>query len=173
MYERHQNEQYFFDENTLNVLVRFLSIWEAPCCICAPLLGKWAEEQGIPVTILDIDDRFSDLKGFRHYDIYRPQWVDKEFDLIICDPPFFNVSLSQLFNALRLLSHHNFEQYLLLSYLRRRTSAVTGTFSPFLLQPTGCCTGYQTVKKSERNEIEFFSNLPVERLEALVNSTEI
>jgi hypothetical protein len=43
MYELHENEQYFFDSRTLLHLTNFLSAWENPCCICAPLLG-----QGLP-----------------------------------------------------------------------------------------------------------------------------
>ncbi len=167
MYERHEKEQYFFDEDTLARLTTFLSEWSSPCCICAPLLGKYASEQGVPVTILDIDERFSDLAGFQAYDLYKPHWVDKTFDLILCDPPFFNVSLSQLFAALRLLSHHDFGQQLMVSYLVRRERAITGTFAPFRLQPTGYRPTYQTVKRGPKNEIEFFSNLPPEKIALL------
>lgn len=119
------------------------------------------------MTILDIDERFSDVKGFRYYDLYKPNWIDQEFDLIICDPPFFNVSLSQLFTTLRMLSHDNLKQSLMVSYLVRRADAITGTFAPFNLQPTRYRPGYQTEQKSEKNEIEFFSNLSRERLERL------
>ncbi len=170
MYEIHAQEQYFFDEPTLDQLSEFLARWSAPCCICAPLLGKHAVEQGVPVTILDVDERFADVPGFRHYDLYNPEWIDQEFDLIFCDPPFFNVSLSQLFKALRLLSHHNLRQPLMLSYLSRRANAVMGTFAPFNLQSTGYRPGYQTVKKSSKNEIEVFSNLCAEQLEGLVQA---
>lgn len=170
MYEIHANEQYFFDEPTLDRLSRFLARWSAPCCICAPLLGKFAAERGVPVTILDVDERFADVPGFNRYDLYKPIWLEEKFDVIVCDPPFFNVSLSQLFSALRLLSHHDLSQPLMVSYLARRANAITGTFAPFKLRPTGYRPGYQTVKKSTKNEIEFFSNLRPEQLEDLIQA---
>ena len=161
MYEKHENEQYFFDRPTLKRLADFVegAGYQNPCCICAPLLGQELERRGLEVAILDIDERFSGLKGFQRYDIYQPGWLDQAFDLIVCDPPFFSVSLAQLFMALRLLSHHNYSQPLLVSYLARRANNIMGTFTRFGLTATGYRPGYQTVQKVERNEIEFFGNL--------------
>jgi hypothetical protein len=159
VYELHENEQYFFDRPTLEHLADFISQFSSPCCLCTPLLGQELVQRGVPVRILDIDERFVSLPGFRHYDLYRPEWLGEEFDVIVCDPPFFKVSLSQLFSAIQLLSRHNYQQPLLLSYLRRRTDNVLGTFARFNLAPTGYCPLYQTVQASDRNDIEFFGNL--------------
>ena len=159
MYEKHENEQYFFDKKTLTNLAEFVSSFDHPCCICAPLLGKELENRGVQVKILDIDERFSDLRGFRKYDLYKPEWLGEEFGLLICDPPFFRVSLSQLFTAMRLLSRNNYEQPLLISYLSRRSSNLRGTFSRFNLEPTNYYPIYQTVQSVRRNDIEFFGNL--------------
>src|SRR5438128_194534 len=143
MYELHENEQYFFDNPTLAHLADFVAGQSSrPCCICAPLLGKELESRGIAVTILDIDERFENLRGLQKYDIYRPSWLEAEFDLIVCDPPFFSVSLAQLFKALRMLSHNNYAQPLLVSYLARRASSILGTFANFQLEPTGYRPGY-------------------------------
>jgi Probable N6-adenine methyltransferase len=141
--------------------------WERPCCLCAPLLGQYLARRGVAVCILDIDDRFAATPGFRRYDIYRPEWLDERFDLIVCDPPFFKVSLSQLFAAIRLLSHHDHAQPLLISYLKRRSSAVLGTFAPFGLAPTGFCPTYLTVEETPRTATEFFSNIAPQRLASL------
>ncbi len=160
MYELHENEQYFFDEPTLRELAAFLSRFGSIGCVCAPMLGKCLVEMGANVAILDIDDRFSDLKGFVEYNLYKPHWLGTEFDVILCDPPFFNVSLSQLFSALRMLSLNRFTQPLMVSYLKRRENAILGTFAKFGLAPTGYEPGYQTIQECEKNRIEFFSNLP-------------
>lgn len=149
----------------------FLARFNAPCCLCAPLLGRRLSEQGVNVTILDIDERFAAVRGFRRYNLYSPEWLDQEFDIIVCDPPFFNVSLAQLFTAIRLLSHHRFDQPLLISYLQRRSAAILGAFAPFGLQPTGYLSRYQTVQPIERNQIEFFSNLAQEQLVTLNGTT--
>ncbi len=162
MYEKHEKEQYFFDKATLGHLADFVSGFPNPCCICAPLLGKELESRGVSVRILDIDERFAKLNGFRKFDIYKPEWLGEEYGLIVCDPPFFRVSLSQLFTALRLLSRNDYSQPLLVSYLTRRASSVVGAFGNFGLEPTGYFPGYQTVQKVERNDIEFFGNLSPE-----------
>ena len=159
MYEQHQNEQYFFDQATLAHLANFVQQFENPCCLCVPLLGKTLAEHGVQVRVLDIDERFAAVPGFRHFDIYRPDYLDETFDLIICDPPFYNVSLSQLFTAVRQLAHFNFAQPLMIAYLQRRGTNVMGTFNKFNLTATGYFPKYQTVQDIERNKIEFFSNL--------------
>lgn len=168
MDELHNNEQYFFDEPTLEQLAEFVSGWSRPCCLCAPLLGKCLARRGVDVTILDVDQRFAETRGFRTWDVCRPQWLATEFDLIICDPPFFNVPLSQLFTSIRLLARNNFEQSLLLFYLQRRDEAVTRAFARFGLAPTGYCPVYQTGQTVERNTVEMFGNLTDEQLSQLL-----
>ena len=169
MYELHEHEQYFFDPPTLHALAEFVrqSSFVTPCCLCCPLLGQMLAEQKLPVRVLDVDERFATTPGFLRYDIYRPAWTGESYDLIICDPPFFKVSLSQLFQAVRLLSRHDYSQPLLLCYLSRRSANVLGTFARFDLKATGLRPGYRTVQQTERNDIEFFSNLPESSLERL------
>jgi hypothetical protein len=159
MQEHHQREQYFFDRPTLDYLAGVVSRYSFPCCLCAPTLGAELEKMGISVRTLDIDERFASLSGFRRYDITRPEWLGEEYGLIICDPPFFNVSLSQLYSAIRLLSRHDYSQPLAISYLTRRSTSLLKTFARFDLQPTGYFPLYSTVEKVERNKIEFFANV--------------
>ena len=167
MYELHKHEQYFFDEQTLDHLARFAAAYSAICCLCAPLLGQALEDRGIRARVLDIDTRFNHLRGFQHYDIYRPEWLGERFDLIICDPPFFKVSLSQLFHAVRMISQYDYTQPLLICYLARRASNVIGTFSPFGLVQTGYHPNYQTVQSVEQNDICVFGNLSAEEHDRL------
>lgn len=162
MQERHENEQYFFTPKTTERLADFAARFENPCCICAPSVGAELGRRGVPARVLDIDERFARTPGFRHYDLFRPEWLGEEFGIIVCDPPFFNVSLSQLFAALRLLSRGNYEQPLLISYLSRRAASLRGTFNRFHLAPTGYMPRYQTVQALSRNDVEFFGNLSPE-----------
>jgi hypothetical protein len=159
MYEIHKNEQYFFDKHILDFLSEYLCAYKNPCCVCAPLLGKTLAEKGKKVYILDIDTRFSQYAQFIEYDIYRPRWLGITFDIIVCDPPFFRLSLSQLFHAMRVLSRYDFTQKLMVGYLSRRATNVEGTFSKFHLRRTGIPLTYQTVQKIGRNDIELFTNL--------------
>jgi hypothetical protein len=159
VFELHRREQYFFDPPTLARLAGFLSGYARPCVLCAPLLGREAAARGLPVRLLDLDERFAAVPGFRRFDLYRPEYLEETFDLIICDPPFFRVSLSQLFTAIRTLSHFDYAQPLLVSYLTRRGANLMGTFSRFGLAPTGFRPTYQTVDTRGRNAIEFYGNL--------------
>lgn len=161
MYELHQNEQYFFDDATINGLADFVigNGFVFPCCLCCPLLGRELVNRGIETRILDCDQRFADVRGFQTYDLFRPAWTGERYGIVICDPPFFKVSLSQLFNAIRLLAQHDFAQPLMLFYLSRRAQNVTATFARFELQPTNWQPNYQTVQRNQRNQIEAFFNL--------------
>jgi len=167
VYERHENEQYFFDEATLEALASFVSGFAAPCCVCAPMLGQRLAERGRSVRILDIDTRFSGVRGFQFFDLLRPEWLGEEFDLVLCDPPFYNVSLSRLFAAVRVVCRNDFTQPVMISYLVRRSAAILGTFAPFALAASGFRPTYQTVENVRRNDIEFFTNLEDGRLAAL------
>ena len=110
MYENHKNEQYFFSRNTIQLLCDALSGFNNICCLCTPTLGMELLLRGKTVQILDIDRRFERFEGFRYFNIARPQWLGEKYDIIVCDPPFFNISLSQLFLTLRTLSLNDFNQ---------------------------------------------------------------
>lgn len=158
MYERHEHEQYFFDQATIDVVAGLLEGFERPGVLCAPLVGTELEDRGLPVTTLDIDERFATLRGFRRWDAARPRRLDVRFDVIFCDPPFFRLSLSQLFRALRMLAGYDFAQPLAVTGLVRRRTALLGTFAPFGLRSSGWRMGYRTVQPGRRNEIELFVN---------------
>lgn len=158
MEELRANEQYFFTDETVRRLADALERFERPCVLCAPQVGAELEQRGRAVATLDIDERFARLRSFRRWDVCRPSHLDERFDVILCDPPFFNASLSQLFAAVRMLAHFDFARPVMISYLKRREIAILSTFAPFHLQATGICPAYNTVKECERNEIEFYAN---------------
>lgn len=162
--ELHEREQYFFDAPTRDGLCRLLAGFERPCCLCAPTVAEamcesaGRREPRRDVRLLDIDSRFAHLPGYVEWNIRRPRARDERFDLILCDPPFFTVSLSELFGALRLLARFDLSQPLLISYLTRRAHAIESVFAPFGLRATGVRAGYLTVQRSERNDIQWFAN---------------
>lgn len=159
MLEDHSREQYFWDDATLEYLAAIAAQFENPACLCAPLLGSELERRNISCTTLDVDTRFQNLTGFATFDIYRPKWQSSEFGAIFCDPPFWIVSLSQLFGAIRLISRHDFEKPLAICYPARRGANLIATFSRFNLKSTGFFPTYRTVQtEQERSKIEFFAN---------------
>lgn len=159
MLENHSREQYFWDDATLDYLANIAAQFENPACLCAPLLGSELERRGVACTTLDIDNRFQNLKGFTPFDVYRPTWQSADFGVIFCDPPFWIVSLSQLFSAIRLVCKHDFDKPLAICYPARRGTNLGATFARFGLRPTGYFPAYRTVDTQEdRSKIEFFAN---------------
>lgn len=73
MYERHEHEQFFWDAPPVSPLAESASGFANPCCLCAPLLGQELERRGVPARTLDRDKRFADLRGYRAWDLYRPE----------------------------------------------------------------------------------------------------
>ena len=158
MLERHQWEQYFWDAPALEHLAGVAARFEWPCCLCAPMLGRALDERGVPNRVLDSDERFAADANFARFDLCRPAWRDETYGVVFCDPPFWKVSLSQLFVAIRLLCHYDFAQPLAICYPARRARNLCGTFARFGLEATGYFPSYLTVQKLERNRIEFFAN---------------
>src|SRR5262249_19150416 len=134
--EKHEFEQYFFATPTLGDLCGLLARYERPVILCAPRLGQAMAAQGRPVTTLDIDERFGHLRGFVCWNIRRPAPLGFKPGLILCDPPFFGVSLSELFRAIRVLAQFDLSTPVAVSYLSRRADAITATFDPFSLRAT-------------------------------------
>src|SRR5918998_5412706 len=81
--------QIFFTQQTAAALVQALDVYVNPCCLCTPrLAAEWAR-RGRRVTLLDIDPKFAEFAEFLPYDLREPQPINREFDVIIADPPFF------------------------------------------------------------------------------------
>jgi len=163
MQELHENEQYFFSEQSLQQFAALLEPFLNPCILCAPTLAQTLQKiAGSQKTIcaLDIDARFEkSLPGLRLWNLYKPTRIEETFDVIFCDPPFFNCSLSQLFSAIRLLSNFDYSQPIMICYLRRREQALLGTFAKFRIEPTGIFASYKTVQDCEKNQIQLYSNI--------------
>ena len=183
MLERHEIEQFFWDDATLSQLAARICERTAPaeavCCLCAPFLGRELARRGRPSRVLDIDERFAQDRGFERFDLFRPAWRDGRFGLIVCDPPFWKVSLSQLFAAVRVLAHHDWEQPLLFCYPQRRGTSLCGTFARFGLAPLPSWrAGYRTLPEAKREGkwaregIIFFSNVREWIEESTRESTE-
>ena len=108
---------------------------EKVCLVCAPSLAKALHEDwDIKVTIWDIDKRFEDLPGFRYFDLKEPYEIEeKDFDLILIDPPFFSVSLEQQAKAMSVLAKRNYNWKLLISFPHKNEKQVLKAFEDFNL----------------------------------------
>ncbi len=159
MRERQEIEQYFFSEETLNDLANLAMRFSNPLCLCAPSLGAELERRGVEATTLDLDDRFTHLRGFHPYDLSNPQPVDERFGVIICDPPFLTISLRQLFEAICVLSHNSYTQPLIVNYLHSRGPQLMRQFAHFGLRATGYAPRYGTIQNVGKNRMEMYANI--------------
>ena len=176
MDEIHEREQYFWDGNTLSGIERVVEAHTSddssppdrldldPCFLCTPTLARQWTRGGKSATLLDVDRRFSDVPGFCYFDLSHPESVwnslrRRRFSIVVCDPPFFNLSLSQLRNAIRAISQYEPQQPLLISYLLRRENAFLEAFREFQLAPTGITPHYPSLTPGPKNDIRFYGNL--------------
>lgn len=157
--ERHEREQYFFSRETLNLLAKIIQPYKKPCLLCAPTLGVELERQRREVCTLDIDERFHFLNGFKKWNIWRPEPLDEVFGFLLVDPPFSIVSLSDLFDAVKILTKGNFKIPLMISNHRSRVHDVEATFAPFTLRLTNIRPTYMSTK----SDVAMFANFPTER----------
>lgn len=155
--EQHRKEQYFFDEATQDWLLVLLRHYTFPCLVGVPTVARLM----VDVPLLDIDERFAELPGFKKWNLYRPEPAG-DFCVIVCDPPFKTVTLSQLFNALRVLANGGFAQPIMITGLASREADILATFHPFKLRPTGIQARYVSVQDQDgRNKIMFYANFDV------------
>merc|ERR1712110_153532 len=82
--ERHDLEQYFWTENTVNKIRDSLKYIPECCCLTTPSLGHAFYLQNRHEVVLDIDTRFNYLPRFRYFDILAPIGKDGElFNVIV------------------------------------------------------------------------------------------
>jgi 16S rRNA G966 N2-methylase RsmD len=171
MREHFDNEQYFFNKKTIKRLIHFIAKTEFNnvCVLCAPFLAEKLTNNQFKPTILDIDTRFSYLENFIFYDLENPSWIEEDFDLIICDPPFFSYRLSILVKTINMLSHYNYKQKVLISYLERREKRFLNAFENYRLKPTAFFPKYRSVRDISKNKIQFYSNLQDKFINKLID----
>lgn len=161
MEDHHYNEQYSFDQRTVDAVADLLESFERPCVLRAPMVAVELEDRDTDVVALDIDERYRSLRDFQHWNLYHPRRLEQRFGVIFCGPAFFKASPCQLFNGLRVLAHSEFAQPLAVSYLTSRGDALLATFAPFGLHSTNMDLGYRAAEDCRKNEIKLFTNFPV------------
>lgn len=158
VYNRRKNKQYSFDQDAAYWFADLLEPFQRPCVLCAPTVGIELEDRGVQVTTLDMDERFASLRSFKKWDVLRPTLLGEEFDIIFCDPPL-SVSLSQLFNAIRLLARFDFAHPVMITYLTRRSDALLSTFAPFKLLETAFRPNYRSMGNRDPTKSQYLQTL--------------
>ncbi len=160
--EDHQREQYFFDRPTVARLADMVDAHARPVCLCVPMVARELARRGRAVKLLDVDARFAQLPGFTRWDLYRPSPLPELPDLVLSDPPFTLVRLSQLFTAIHTLCRGELRTRVAIVWPTARALDITGTFAPFGLRATGFEPGYVSVRPIEENRASLFANFELD-----------
>eukprot|EP00762_Andalucia_godoyi_P008432 ANDGO_04646.mRNA.1 hypothetical protein EMIHUDRAFT_221672 len=164
--ERHDLEQYFWTQDTVFRLMAAMAHETDCCCLAVPSLCHAWHLKGRDEPLLDIDTRFSYLPGFRYFDIRHPESTYDEhssenaFRVIAFDPPFFYISMEQLFHAVCVIAKNDFRNTkLLVTFLKREEPLLLKTFAPFRLARTNFPVQYAAVKSNKWTNYALYSNI--------------
>lgn len=154
--KKQQLEQYFFDKETVRHLADILSLFSNPCCLGAPTVALELCDRGLACSLLDKDGRWGSYPGYVRYDIHQPKRLGQRFGIILTDPPFFEVTVQELFKAIRYLSDGDEAQQLLICHLVRRREDIVKRFRRYGVSPIEYYPGYCSVAN---NGIRLFGNV--------------
>eukprot|EP00892_Ulva_mutabilis_P009842 jgi/Ulvmu1/722/UM010_0094.1 len=169
--ERRDVEQYFWTRSTVHRLIKALEHLPDCCCMAAPSLAVGMHIAGRDERLLDIDRRMDFLPGFQYWDIQAPVRVSacsgQAFRVIIFDPPFFYVSMAQLYAAVLVACKGDTSTKLMLGFLRREEPLLMATFKQFKLRPTKFVLEYANVKPNKWRNYALYSNVDLPGIKRL------
>lgn len=156
-----------FDADTVQDLAELLELFEAPCCLLCPGLGEEMHRRGRPVAVFDTEIRRDDMPGHRIWDVRRPVYLDRDFDLVVCNATHEHATLSQLFHALRVLCHYEYERPILIAFPVAKAPSLQRAFDAFGLEPTGYRVAYDGGE--DVGAVELYANweVPLGRLDEI------
>lgn len=159
--ERYDLEQYFWTEDTVQRLIKSLEFMPDCCCLTTPSLGVGFYQQGREEVVLDIDDRFAYLPRFRYFDIRYPTNTNltENFRIIVMDPPFFYISMDQLYQAVMTITKDRTDIKLMIGFLKREEKALLEAFKAFNLRETNFPLEYATVRPNKWRNYALYSNI--------------
>jgi len=155
-----RHEQFFFDDRTIERLLSLLAPARSPLLVCLPSIAVARAHAGLPQRLLDRDRRFMGLPRAQRFDLHHPDYIDGSHDILLCDPPFANVSLATLRRTLDLLVSTAMvpapHPALGLAYISSRQQALQQAFAPYDLQPVGPPLGYRSVAQRTQDRIRLY-----------------
>ena len=156
--DRHGSEAQVFDPATASALADVLASCEKACCVCVPTVARELHRRGRPVRLLDADPGCGELPGFVQWDLNQPTRLADEFDIVLCDPPYYGAVLSDVLQAIRLLCHDDFDRRIMIFYLVRREGSLLRVFREFGLRPTGYRAAFEPDTVGGVREVECYAN---------------
>lgn len=167
--ERRDLEQYFWTDKTIEgIKFALQSMFDADSslCLCTPTVAhSWWMDDGVGVSLLDLDTRFEYLPKFRYFDLRAPSDTDLEpetsmWRVIVFDPPFFYIPMNVLYDAVVYVAKGNVKQTkLLIGFLKREEKVLLETFKELSLRRTNFPLEYAHVKSNKWANYAMYSNV--------------
>ncbi len=120
------------DAKIATELSELVTCFENPVCVYASGVASQVEKQGGRVAAFDVRGNATKLSGYRKWDVREPIYVANEFDLILCGAD--NANVDELFHAMRVVSHFDFDLPIVLVQPEDRVGAVVERMEPFGLK---------------------------------------
>lgn len=157
--ENRTSEQYFWTSNMVQKLLKALNLDINICCLATPSLALMLNESGnTNQFLLDCDERFSFLPNYVKFDFLKPKGLEQSFDVIVCDPPFFQIPLEKIENSIEILAKKNFQTKVLVTFLKREEMNLMRVFEKFELRPTKFSVEYARVDAGKWKNYGLYSN---------------
>ena len=159
--ENRELEQYFWTKDIVKKILHACEYITHRCCFTTPSLAEGFMIDGRDETLLDIDDRFAYLKYFEKFDIKNPHIPDGsgDFNIIVIDPPFFNITTKELFEATNMITNNNFNTKIIIAYLVRFEYPLLETFAPYGISETSTSLEYSHIKPNKWRNFKLYSNI--------------
>ena len=159
--ERRDLEQFFWTSDTVKKLLSACEYITNCCCFTTPSLAQGFHLNGRDEKLLDIDERFNYLLRFERFDIKNPHVPDEagEFNIIVIDPPFFNISIKELFETTNIITNNNFKTNIIIAFLVRFEFPLLETFAPYGISETSANLEYAHIKPNKWRNFRLYSNI--------------
>jgi hypothetical protein len=167
--EKRNLEQFFWTSDTVKKILNACQYITECCCFTTPSLAEGFHNNGEEQVLLDIDERFDYLPRFEKFDIINPH-VPKgsgDFNIIVIDPPFFNISVKQLFDATNIITNNNYNTNIVIAFLVRYEFPLLETFKPYGISETSTPLEYAHIKPNKWRNFKLYSNIDLPGLKRI------
>lgn len=165
--EKRELEQYFWTSKTIKDLLKACEFISETCCFTTPSLAHGFHKKGIEQKLLDIDERFNYLPRFEKFDIQHPHKINETFNIIVIDPPFFYISTKQLYDALNVLTNHDYSTNIIIAYLKRFEYPLLETFKNYGISETNLTPEYAHIKENKWRNFKIYSNIDLPNMKRI------
>ncbi len=165
--EKRELEQFFWTSKTVKNLLKACEYITNTCCFTTPSLAEGFREIGRDEKLLDIDERFSYMPRFEKFDIINPHKIEEKYNILVIDPPFFNVTTKQLFDATNVITNNDYSTRIVIAYMKRFEYALLETFKPYGISETNLMPEYAHIKSNKWQNFKIYANIDLPNMKRI------